>query len=322
MIRLKFACLIISLTFISTAFASNVGMVIKKRGQAILYTNPSSIFSAKSNTLFEGKYYKMVKVKRGTKIKNGDILKTGSKSKVRVVFKNGDQFNVGEGTAYTVTWAQDTKIKKKTSTIRLLHGSLRGIISPKGPRNTMKVRTKNAVMGVRGTDFHFLQQGTSGHSHISVLRGKVQVQDLKQKHKRVNVQQGFSANVISDLKKSKAPMQKKIVISQTSKPELVMIQKHSTIKRSDDKLVSNEIKQEIESLEKKAIEVTLEDIKTHQPTIYEDLKKRKITSLASLNTTVVKKVYKTAPVKPAKISIEELELNLDENAYDKYFTAE
>ena len=96
---------------------------------------------------------------------------------MKIVYKNGDQFNIGEGTSFEIKW----KSNKSPPTGNLLYGSIRGIISKKGSRSGLIIKSKSAVMGVRGTDFNFTQRGTSGKSAISVIRGKVDVANIRKR---------------------------------------------------------------------------------------------------------------------------------------------
>jgi hypothetical protein len=319
-IRFFISC--VFLVFSIHSFASNVGMVVKKQGKAELLSSPSQTFSGKGKkVLYEGTYYTLKKVRRGTKIKNGNILRTGNGAKLKVVFKNGDQFNIGEGTAYKINWKKNNNLQKRKSntTVNLIYGSLRGVISKKGPRNTLKVKSKNAVMGVRGTDFSFSQRGTSGKTSISVLRGKVDVSNINTPKKVVNVQQGFSAELKLIKKiKSKAIQPASLKLVRTSKSELLQIQKDSKIEKEQDEVVSKEIIKEIKDLQTKAVSVTMDDIKEYQPQIYQELKKKTITSVDTLNTKVVATAYKKAPIRNSKKDIDETDL--EENAYKKYFT--
>jgi hypothetical protein len=310
--------------------ASNVGMVIKKQGHAELLSNPSkTITGTGKKVLYEGTYYTLKKVRPGIKIKNGNILRTGSKAKVKVVYKNGDQFNIGEGTAYQINWKKGKSTKSEGTTVSLIYGSLRGIISKKGPRNTLKVKSKNAVMGVRGTDFHFNQRGTSGETSISVLRGKVEVAEVETPKKKVNVQQGFSAEINKKTveKKIKGKVKTKILstfeLVKTTKNELVVIQKNSKIEeKPEDRVKTEAVKKEIKMLEKQAVKVTLADIKEYQPKVYNELKGKNVKSVDTVNTIVVTQAFEKAPEKKIKKGFDELDIDLKDDAYKKYFKIE
>ena len=316
--------LLTSLLFIFglTALASpNVGIIVKKKGDVQLLTSGSKKFiQGKDIVLYESLYYIKKKVKVGLKIQNGDILKTGKDSKARVVYKNGDQFNVGEGSAFKISWKKDKVTKRPVSTIQLLNGSLRGIISKKGPRNNLNIKSKNAVMGVRGTDFHFSQKGTSGETAISVLRGQVEVASKNKPNEKRNITQGFSAELsATQLNKELSSL----IIGKTSKTDLVEIQKESKIeKQAKEESVSEETRKELASLEKAAIKTTLEDIKEYQPEVYKTLEGKKITQIDTINTIVVSKAVEKAPLKKSKKGIEQMGIDFEEDSYKKYFKIE
>ena len=324
---MKIFLLCISLIFSLTTLASNVGTVIKKQGKAELLSDPSkNITGTGKKVLYEGTYYTLKKVRPGTKIKNGNILRTGSKSKVKIVYKNGDQFNIGEGTAYQINWIKGKSTESKASSVNLIYGSLRGIISKKGPRNTLRVKSKNAVMGVRGTDFHFNQRGTSGETSISVLRGKVDVSEVEKPEKVVKVQQGFSAEIKKEtvIKMAKGKNHKKILstfeLVKTTKNELVEIQKNSKIvETAEDKTKQISVTKEIQELEKQAIKVTMDDIKEYQPKVYNELKGKNVKSVDTVNTVVVTQAFEKAPAKKTKKGFDELDIDLKDDAYKKYF---
>lgn len=316
---MKIMPILIGLILSSAVMAQNVGIVVKKKGKADLLTNPSEKFPAgKKNVVkYNDKFYEILNIRPGTKVKNGNVVRTGDKAKLKIVFKNGDQFNVGEGTEYEIAWKQQAVTKKKESSvlINVVRGSLRGIVEKGGPRKGLKVKTRNAVMGVRGTDFHIGQRGYQGKTSISVIRGNVDVADPKKPTTKIKIQQGFTA----DLKKTKK-LRAAPVVAKTTKNELMFIQKDSKISKEEAESVADEsVLKEINTLEKKAVEVTLKDIKTYQPEVYQEIKDKNIQEVDTLNTIVVSKAFEKAPVKKAKKGFDEMELDLDEDAYKKYF---
>jgi hypothetical protein len=301
------------------AASSHVGRIIKKQGKAELYYNPSKkVTGSGPHVLFNGVYYNFKKLKLGAKINNGNIVKTGKDAKLKIVYKNGDQFNIGEGTSFEIKW----KSNKTPPTGNLLYGSIRGIISKKGARSGLIVKSKSAVMGVRGTDFNFTQRGTSGKSAISVIRGKVDVASIKKPLKKIKIEQGFSAELKVETRKTKTKKAyaSTLEISKTTKKELVRIQKDSKIeKQKEDKTKNVKVKKAIAKLEKEAIKVTLADIKEYQPELYEVLKEEKIDNVDTINTTVISKAYEKAPEKKIKPGFDDMDLDLEEDAYEKYF---
>ena len=311
--------------FIHNGYSSHVGVVVKKQGEAELLTSPSkTVKGSGKKVLYQNTYYSLKKVRPGTKIQNGNILRTKAKSKLKIIFKNGDQFNVGEATAYKISWNPKKTKENSGSTVNIIYGSLRGIISKKGPRNNLKVESKNAVMGVRGTDFHFFQRGTSGKAEISVLRGKVEVSNTKGTKKTKQVPQGFSAEVSSQISMNNALDKKEelslVQVNKITKDLVVEIQKDSQIEKPEK--IPSQMSHEIKKLEATAVKTTLEDIKEYQPEVYAEIEKKKVESIDEVNTQVMAKTFKKAPAKKVKKGLDELDMDLEEDAYDKYFKIE
>jgi hypothetical protein len=194
-----------------------------------------------------------------------------------------------------------------------MYGSIRGIVNKKGPRSGMKVKTRHAVMGIRGTDFHIGQAGSAGKSSVSVLRGKVAVADIFKPKKAIEVLQGFSAELKKEVKTKTSKKSKlketasTMELSKTTKNELTSIQSDSAIVTSkDDEKVSLKVQKELVKLEKKAVENTLSDIKDYDPELYKSLKKRKISNVDEINNAVVAQVEESAPEKRVKVDIDNL----------------
>ncbi|MCO4753636.1 MAG: FecR domain-containing protein [Bacteriovoracaceae bacterium] len=288
----------------------HVGIIVKLQGQAQLLTNPAHKPSGSGKSiLFEGVYYDLMKARLGTKVKNGNILRTGNGAKAKVVFKNGDQFLVGEGSAYKISWARKKKQNKEQTTVELMYGAIRGVVDKDGPRHNSRVKTKDAVMGIRGTDFHIWQQGTSGDSQLSVLRGQVELK-TKKDNKSLKVEKGFSAEV------AKSGKSNKLSLLKTTKTDLIKIHKDSRIEKPT-KVTNKKLAAQITTLEKKASQTVLKDIKNYDPKLYKVLKSKKIEDTDQINKIVVGKVFVKAPKKKKKIGVDSL--NLDEDAYEKYF---
>tara|TARA_Y100000780_G_scaffold232594_1_gene268366 strand:- start:37884 stop:38828 length:945 start_codon:yes stop_codon:yes gene_type:complete len=309
MFKLFTSILTFSIT-LSAMASPHVGIIVKMEGKAQLLTEPSDKApSGGKSALFEGVYYKVLNARLGSKVKNGNILRTNKDSKAKIVFKNGDQFMVGQASAFKIDWSRNSVKKKPETTVELMYGALRGVVDKEGPRKNSKFKTRDAVMGIRGTDFHLLQKGTSGNSVLSVLRGNVEVQ-AKKTNRNVRVSKGFSAEV------SKTGNSPKVSLIKTTKADLIKVHKDSEIKKP--RAVSDaKVKMEIEQLEKKATENVLRDINRYEPQLYKALKKNNVEDAEEINKIVVGKIFKKAPKKRQKVGIDTL--NLDEDAYDEYF---
>lgn len=304
---------LILLIFSMNLFASSYeGVVVRKQGNVELLTNPSKTVTKKGKTiLYEGTYYTLEKVRLGMKVKNGNILRTKNGAKARVVYRNGDQVNVGEGSTLKIHWERKQKQKKTQTGFNLIYGKVRAVINKDGPRSGSVVKTRSATMGIRGTDFSVVQKGANSKTALSVIRGKVRFKDAKRPKKAIEVKQGFSAEVENNKKKTSI-----LSLSKTTKKELEDIQRQSEIKKEKE-LKNAKLEKELAKLEKKATENTLKDIKTYEPELYKKLKKNKITDVDKINKVVVGKLYVKAPNKKKKLSIDDIDL--EDNAYDKYF---
>ncbi|MBT7609875.1 MAG: FecR domain-containing protein [Bacteriovoracaceae bacterium] len=237
--------------------AIHSGTISKIHGQVEILTLGSTGQQVKYN----GNYYSLIKAKLGDKVKAGQLVRTGIRSLAKIIFDNGDQFIISPGSEYMLTLPKSKNIT--SSLINLTRGKLRAIISKHGPRNKMKVKTRNAAMGVRGTDFYINAKGFD-RSEVSVIRGKVTLKvDTKTPKKVINIdtltnkkvvekkvakeiilETGYSANLVSsvnlvnilqkDKTKIKAIAKKEIKeviieVKRTSKQKLVSIQKASKI---------------------------------------------------------------------------------------------
>lgn len=331
---------LISLVLSPAAMASKyVGTITRASGDLQILTRPKSKPKGKGPWVkYEDKYYKIKKAKVGYKLKNSNVIQTFSSGKAMVVFANGDHINVGPGTSYEMAWSTDKN--KKPTVLKLLYGNVRGVVSPKGPRNKMRIITKSAVAGVRGTDFSVSSVGHK--TEVSVLRGKVHI---KPKHKAnakpIEVSSGFTGHIVSKKKVAKTPkkemeaktahhievpeIQHKSILKKITKEKLVDIQHISTHKatpiESETLGGAEKVSKELQVLEEKAKNTVLEDIKTYHPEEFEKIKdQNKEIDLAEVNATVVSKHFKTAPaeVKDKKLSEDDFE-TIDSDIYNKYF---
>jgi hypothetical protein len=240
-------------------------------------------------------------------VQNGDIVKTGGKSMVKIIYKNGDQLNIGQASWTKISWIKSRRTKKTQPVINLIYGSIRGIISKEGPRNRLKIKSKSAVMGIRGTDFFINQDNFHGDLSVSVLRGQVTLAKKKTPKKVTKIAQGFTAEL---------QIKSKIKIQKTSKVDLIVIQKRSKIV-SKTVVKDPVIKKEIIALEKAAMKTTLKDIKQYDKKLYAKIIKKKLKSVEDVNTVVVATAFKKAPAKKKKANMDDIDLNDD--VYKKYF---
>ncbi len=312
MFRFIFVFIVFAMNF---AMAQHSAVIVKIKGEAELFVTPGSLKEKSPSVLLDGKTYEVQKVKLGTKVEPGSVVRTSGKSKLRLVYKNGDQITVGPATSYEILELNGKK-SDDASSIRLMYGAIRSVISKNGPRNGMKVKTRTAAMGIRGTDFFVSQRGSAGETQVAVIRGEVNAQANAKGTKELKVKSGQTAA----FEESKTKKTIESEVTQTTQEDLVKIQLSSVIKKSEEnkEVVAKSVAVELKALEKKATENAIEDIKNYDKNLYQKLKKANIASMDTVNTVSVKKAFYKAPKGKSKISGEELE-EIQMNAYEEYF---
>ncbi len=298
--------------FATEGFASEaqVATVSQVEGRAQIFSHPSKKLDPKSGegkgliVSFEGEYYRVRDLKPADRVENGNLVRTFPGAKAKIIYDNGDQIYVGPGSSYRISWKADNKIAPE---IRLAYGRIRGVISKEGPRKKVIIRTRSAVMGVRGTDFFISDEG-EGETSVSVLRGAVEVAPAQ--GKPTVVETGMTAEVAQ--KVIEVPLRK------ISREDLGEIRVTSTLP------VKKEAPAEgLKVLEQKALEVTLKDIKIYQPELLKDIPTAVSggVSIPDLNSKVVDLAAVAAPSIPKKKrpGLEELKSPDGVDYYEKYF---
>lgn len=334
----------IALMIASPALAGEqVGTLTQVQGDVKLFSHPTKTLPASepgvTRALFEGEYFVVNAAKPGDKVEKGNIVRTAPNGKTHVVYDNGDQFNVGPGTAYRVNWEADTA--KSNTQITLAYGKFRGIVEKGGPRSKLQIRTNSAVMGVRGTDFFIASNGADNSTEVSIIRGAVEVKPAAPAAKAVEVKAGQSAEIQAAApmpekklngKAAPAPatVEAKVELRQTTQEDLQSIQKASKIEKGRDvaSAAAPEVQKKIAALEKKAVDTTLNDIKATDAKLYAEVSKEmarnpKADSLALtevVNSKSIDSALKTAPKAPEKRKPYKSEMeDLEAGAYDRYF---
>jgi hypothetical protein len=120
------------------------------------------------------------KLKKGMWIKEGAIIKTSSKSFVRLSFIDKSKMNIGP--------KAELKIEKFSKTeagvINVLTGKIRSQVTKDyldmdKDKSKLFVKSRNAVMGVRGTDFLFSANKNTGATTTILFEGSVVFNKIK-----------------------------------------------------------------------------------------------------------------------------------------------
>lgn len=322
-----------SLLFWITVQASTVEI---KEAMVVSYAGTVEIFSVatdsslKDNTfvIFEGTKYFSRRVQSGTKVKPGDILRSGSDGKMKIIYSNGDVFIIGPATAFKVPQKLEKGIAAEVSS-EILYGKTRAMINKKGPLSGLKIHTKTAVAGVRGTDLYVSFNPLNSTSQVHVLRGEVEVQALKpasdaaseapapqttQKPVIVKTGQKATLETLNEKSETVAPIAKVLVSTQQ---DLKNILKTTETPAPEFKELKAEEKKEITELLKASQEQIIEDIRTTTPDVYKSLQGKKVDSIEAISKVVVETLEKSAPKGSSKPKMSDF--NGEEDVYKKYF---
>jgi FecR-like protein len=125
-------------------FAATIGSVSKASGEVL--------FRAGDNI-------KYVSLKKGQSLDEGNWVKTGTKGWLELLLADGSKFTIANNSELELTSFMVGKEKKEGS-FTLTQGKLRASVVKLGGQQTdIKVRSRTAVAGIRGTEFLMMAQG-------------------------------------------------------------------------------------------------------------------------------------------------------------------
>lgn len=187
-------------------------MMMKKLIFILLFS--SSLVFASSKKLGEVKIVKgeatllylgdteAVPVKVGSPVFEDTSIVTKSKSFVRVLYHDKSTMSIKPKTKIIVR-SKDLD-KKSVSMIGLLKGKIRAYVKKKKTKNVkMFVKTKSAVMGIRGTEFEVLHNAATERSTLVTYDGEVEMTKVKNSKPvggPVKVEAGHASSVTEEPK--------------------------------------------------------------------------------------------------------------------------
>ncbi|MCB0350013.1 MAG: FecR domain-containing protein [Bdellovibrionales bacterium] len=290
-----------------------VGTIVAKKGDVKILRTPAGPEDKGPFALYEGNKYSYELAKIGKKIKPSEIIQSGADGKAKIVYPNGDYLVIGVGTTMVMPDVAEKAEAKDSSSVKLIYGRVRALISKSGPRNNMTVKTPTAVAGVRGTDF-FTRSNPSAGTEITVLRGQVDMSSKNKPKEVVKIKTGFSAEA-----KPKAESAPKII--EATKEELLTLQGDTAVQTTKEEIASlpAETQEKLNTLAEKSKEAILNDIKLENEDLYKELSANKDLSPEDINTAVVAGLYQMAPsAKKKKPTQEEID-SIGKDVYEKYF---
>ncbi len=173
----KIIFLSLSLTFILFAFAGQRGnkvaiVKIKKGSATVINTDGSNI-----------------ELKKGDWIEQGSVVKTSKRSFVKLSFIDKSTVNVGPSSEMKI----EKFSKNEAGVLNVISGKIRSKVSKnylnmKKNRSKLFVKSKSAVMGIRGTDFVFTTNKKTGASTAVLFEGSVVFNKLNKKNKLSNLE--------------------------------------------------------------------------------------------------------------------------------------
>ncbi|MDH4266749.1 MAG: FecR domain-containing protein, partial [Deltaproteobacteria bacterium] len=127
------------------------------------------------------------KLNLNDRVKQGSTIKTGDRSAVEITFEDGDSFFLRSNTTLGLTFAQRKGAFYKLRKLFLQKGRtvVRAIPST-GTKSSFEVGSRNAVAGVRGTEFR-ASVDPEDTTRMEVLKGAVGLEAMNQ---RVEVKEG------------------------------------------------------------------------------------------------------------------------------------
>ena len=125
-------------------FAASVGKVTKMNGETLFKVSD------------KGRY---LPLKADQEINEGSWLKTGKKGWLELSLADGSKFTIANNTELEVASFMVSK-EKKEGNFTLTQGKLRASVVKLGGQQTdIKIRSRTAVAGIRGTEFLMLAEG-------------------------------------------------------------------------------------------------------------------------------------------------------------------
>ncbi len=201
------------------------------------YSNTVTVIRGKSS----------LKVYKSMRLKEGDTIKTGENSIAYIEIDSDKVVKMDSSTIITLSNFDGTD-KNGSINISLTSGKIFNDIKKKLTKNsTYKVRTPNAVMGVRGTTFVVGIKPLSGDNHqteLSVLDGTVAFAASQQEHSNVFVEMNQKANT-TQLTEDKLPKVTELNTTDLGTFELEEIVNNSELKNN----ISEVLKQERTTLD-------------------------------------------------------------------------
>lgn len=265
-----------------------------------------------------GERYFAEPARLGHELRAGDLVKTSRGARARIIYETGDQLTVAQATSYRLV--EEGEQGEKRAVIDLMFGRVRALIRQRAESHEpdLELRTRDMVMGVRGTDFFVSAGSQQGSSQLTVLRGEVAVTDRQGQVKKLDVPAGY---ILQSQQVEDAPG---FQVERAQREQIAEISQFSRVDAPDAEHLSqvSDLAQ-IERLEKMAQQTLMADIAEHQPELYQKIKAIPASQLENtelIQSISTREVYESAPnAKDSSEKPREFELDpYGEDIYQKY----
>lgn len=202
---MKSALLLLTVLMSLSSFGAQTAKVLMVRGE-VTALRPGDVDA--------------IKVKKGQVLPEDTSILTAAKSIVRLKFADKSTMNLGPKSKVVVTKMPE----KKPNMINLLTGAIKAEVnknSNKQSSNKMLIKTRSAVMGVRGTKFQAGFNPANGNTSLVTVEGKVAMVKKKAIEKKV-VKEVVKEKVVDESGKEvikEVVKEKAISVAQAVDPE-------------------------------------------------------------------------------------------------------
>lgn len=177
-ILILFFLLLLSFSSVKTLYSSD--FVFDKQSGKAVPRHAGEVTILKGSVFYQlNNDIKPLKV--GSKISQGSLIKTKAKSFVRLVLVDDSVINLGPHSEMLIEKFQFKDKNDRKMILDVVKGQLRGIVKNKAKEGDLQVKSRLAIMGIRGTEFfmNHHNQNNLEITQIGMLEGVVHVSNEK-----------------------------------------------------------------------------------------------------------------------------------------------
>jgi hypothetical protein len=230
----KTLLVLLSVTFMLFAFASGKG---KKVAIVKIAKGKATVVNTNGDKL---------NIQKGQWIEQGSVIKTEKSSFVKLSFIDKSTVNVGPNSEMKI----ERFSKNEAGVLNVISGKIRSKVTKdylnmEKDKSKLFVRSKSAVMGIRGTDFIFSTSKKTGASTAILFEGSVVFNKVNKKNKMKNlesiVNKGFRIKP-GQFSVAHTRRKRPTVPSKLSTRQFVALEKNKNFVSSSKKIIQKKIR--------------------------------------------------------------------------------